>query len=275
MFLLLSMSTPPTPKRPQRFIDAAAKATFIAVLVRGARREDAADEAGFSLMGFYNARSRDPAFAAAWAEALALPPAADRRTQAYEARDAAAAAQARGEVRIASANRRLYQRRRRRNVRFTEVRRETFLTHFATDCDTAAAAAAAGVSVSTVSYHVRKDPAFAEAYRDALALGYANLEAEVVRQRIAAQAKLRAAIEASGERAVPQVEADAGAEFDRIMKLLARHDRKPRRVERGFKPGGRRQARTFDQAIKELDKKLRALGLRTDRPVPPAIDARD
>ena len=48
--------------------------------------------------------------AAEWSDALALPPAAERRALAYEKR---------GEVRISGANRRLLQRRRRRNVRFT------------------------------------------------------------------------------------------------------------------------------------------------------------
>jgi hypothetical protein len=43
-----------------RQIDAAAKAAFLAGLREGPRREDAAAAAGFSLMGFYNARARDP-----------------------------------------------------------------------------------------------------------------------------------------------------------------------------------------------------------------------
>jgi hypothetical protein len=52
------------------------------------------------------------------------------------------------------------------------------------------------------------------------------------------------------------------------MKLLARCDRKPRRAERGFKPGGRRQRWTFEEAIKLLGKKLRALGVPI-LPLPP------
>src|SRR5688500_17100841 len=98
-----------TDKRPQPRIDAAAKALFLAKLREGLCREDAAAAAGFSLTGFYGARYRDAAFAADWKDALAMPPAAERRARVYEER---------GEVRIAPANRRLYQRRRRRNVRF-------------------------------------------------------------------------------------------------------------------------------------------------------------
>lgn len=46
------------------------------------------------------------------------------------------------------------------------------------------------------------------------------------------------------------------------MRLLARHDRKPRHPDTRFTPGGRRQPWTFDQAIAALDKKLRAMGVR-------------
>jgi hypothetical protein len=252
-------------RRRQRFIDAAAKAAFLAGLRRGESREDAAFIAGFSLMGFYNVRARDPAFRAAWTEALATSAAAERRVRAYAERDSRLE---RGELRIASANRRVYQRRWHRTVRFTAERQAIFLAHFAMTCDTTASAAAAGVSESTVTYHCRNDPAFAEAYAQALREGYALLEAEVLRRRLAAQKKLRAAIEAAGSTLPPRLAAEEGAEFDRIMKLLARWDRNPRRVDSRFKPDGRRQRWTFDEAIALLDKKMRALGLRTSVPPP-------
>jgi hypothetical protein len=260
-------------RRPQRRIDAAAKAAFLEGVRRGESREDAALAAGFSLMGFYNARGRDPAFKADWTEALATSAAAERRVVAYAERDARLE---RGEVRIACANRRLYQRRWHRTVRFTAERREVFLTHFAANCDTAAAAAQAGVDESTVSYHVRFDPAFAEAYRAALAEGYVQLEAEVLRLRLAAQKRLRAAIEAADGIAPPRQtpcptcghSVDEDAEFDRVMRLLARWDRKPRRAERNFKPGGQRQAWTFERAMQLLIRRLRALGHDLPKPGP-------
>jgi hypothetical protein len=239
-------------RRAQRRIDAEAKAAFVEALRKGARREDAAEALGFSVTGFYGARRRDPAFAAAWTEALAQPPAAERRTLAYAER---------GEVRIASANRRILQRRRRRHVRFDAGRQQVFLTHFASNCDTRAAAAAAGVSHSTVHYHCRTDSAFATAYAAALQEGYAHLEAEILRQRLEAQARLRSAIDSAGPAA--RLLAEQAAEFDRVMKVLDRLDRKPRRVERSFRDGGRRRRWTFDEAIAFLDRKLRALGART------------
>ncbi|MEA3034718.1 MAG: hypothetical protein QOH04_477 [Sphingomonadales bacterium] len=238
----------------QRRIDDAAKAAFLAALRGGARREDAAAAAGFSLMGFYGARARDPVFKADWTEALAAPPAAARRVRAYEER---------GEVRIAPANRRLFQRRRRRNVRFDARAQALYLAHFAATGDSRAAAAAAGVHISTVRLHRRNDPAFREADEQALAEAYVFLEAESVRQRLAAQKQLRAAIEQASPNPPPRLIAEFDAEFDRTMALLARFDRKPRSPDRH----GPRGPWTFEKAILALEKRLRGLGLRT---VPPA-----
>ena len=194
---------PVSPGRPQRSIGPEAKAAFLAGLSEGLCREDAAAAAGFSLTGFYGARRRDPEFAAGWTDALALPPAAARRARAYEAR---------GEVRIAPANRRILQRRRRRHVRFTAERREAYFGHFVATGDKAAAAAAVGVHPSTVDYHIRNDPAFAEVHREALALCYDRLEEEALRLRLAAQARLRAALDAFGVRRVrlPREEGEGG-----------------------------------------------------------------
>jgi hypothetical protein len=249
----------------QRRIDAAAKAAYLAGLRRGESREDAAFAAGFSLMGFYNARARDPAFKAEWTEALATAAAAERRACAYVERGERAG---RGELRIASANRRIYQRRWRRNVRFDARAREVYLAHFALTCDSKAAAAAAGVHESTVYYNLSTDPAFAEANCEALARGYVRLEAEALRMRLEAQRKLHAAIDAAAPALPRALAAEEGAEFDRIMKLLARWDRKPRRSDSRFKLGGRRQRHSFDDAIAMIEKKLLGLGIPI-KPFPP------
>lgn len=241
-----------------RQIGSAAKSLFLAGLRNGLRREDAAEAAGFSLMGFYNARARDPQFAAEWKEALALPPASARRARAYAER---------GEVRIASANRRLLQRR-RRLVRFTADRRELYIAHLIATGDTVAAAAEAGVSPSTVNYHRRNDPDFAQVHREALDQCYVRLEEEALRLRLAAQVRLRAALDSAGDSPPRALLEEEGAEFDRIMKLLARLDRKPRRPEANFTPGGRRQAWTFEESIRALDKALDALARKTGKPRP-------
>ena len=261
------MHGPVESPQPQRFITAEAKAAFLVALRRGAPREDAAAEAGFSLTGFYGARRRDPEFAANWTAALATQPAAERRTRAYAER---------GETRIASANRRLVQRQRRPHVRFTHKRQEVVLEHLAANGDTKAAAALAGISESTVHLHRRLHPEFAECYDEALASAWPKLEAEAVRLRLEAQARLRAAVE-RGALTGPEGSAgtrcptcghdpDDDAQFDRTMQLLARRDRKPRRVDCHFTPGGRRERWTFEEAIEVLDRKMRALGLRRSGP---------
>lgn len=252
--------------RPPRRIDAAATDIFLAALRRGLTREDAAAQGGFSVTGFYGQRRRDSAFAADWARALAGSDAADRRARAYAERGQG------GERRIASANRRLCQRQRRRHVRFTLARQALFLEHFAATGDTKASAAAADVSESTVHLHRRRNPEFNTLYREALAIAYPRLEDEATRLRLAAQSRLRAAIERGG-RAPPRLAPracptcgccpDEDAEFDRTMALLARWDRKQKRVESRFTPGGQRQRWTFEESIAELDKKLRTLGLRS------------
>jgi hypothetical protein len=161
-------------------------------------------------------------------------------------------------------------------VRFDAARQAVFLAHFGRTCDRVAAAAAAGVSPSTVDLHCRNDPVFAEAYREELARGYVTLEAEAVRLRLESSAKLRAAVEAFAQAGVAlPAGLDPGAEFDRTMKLLARWDRKPRRPEGRFAPDGRRQQWTFEQAIAALDKRLRALGLRKTPPMGGDEDGND
>jgi hypothetical protein len=63
---------------------------------------------------------------------------------------------------------------------FTEARRKRFLSHFAASCNVRAAARAVGISESCVDAWRRKNPQFNAAWKEALQLGYARLEAELV-----------------------------------------------------------------------------------------------
>jgi hypothetical protein len=238
-------------RRP--IIDAAAKVAMLAALREGRRLEEVAAAYGVTLQAFYSARRRDPLFAAAWADAHALSAEAERR---------APPAEAGGEIRIASNNRRLMQRRRMRHVRFDERRKGVFLAAFALSCDLLAAAAAAGVCERTVYYHLQRDRAFAEAFQAALEEGYRRLEAEAVRGRLEAQKRLRAAIEAAEAAGEPLPVAEEGLEFDRAMKLLARWERRNGRLGRREVGHGRQRRWTFEEAIEALDRKLSNLGLR-------------
>jgi hypothetical protein len=214
---------------PERRVDALAMGVFIQALRRGATIVEAAAKAEFSLSSFYRKRRADPDFAAVWAEALELSDAPKL---------------------IKPGNGRRMQMRRTRRLRFTAAKKEVFLAHFAGTCDLATAAEAAGVCVETVRNHRRKDPEFDEACGAALEQGYRTLEEEAVRERLAAQARLKAGRMPKGE---------AAAEFDRQMKLLAQWKRRDGTL------GPRARSRqvltnwSFDQSMAELAKRLKAL----------------
>ncbi|HEV7660374.1 MAG TPA: hypothetical protein VGO55_11065 [Allosphingosinicella sp.] len=235
-------------------VDAAAKRDFLAGLRAGLKRDGAAKRAGFTANAFYYARRGDPVFALAWAWAVDLS-AAD----AHAARIAAAPFDPDEAVIAPNAGRRLQLRPIRRAL-FDARRKRIYLDHFAATADARAAAAAAGVSPCTVSAHRRSDPEFAAAEADALAIAYASLEAEAVRQRLEAQRNLREGLCPTGEIA---------QEFDRVIRLLARYERKSGRIGLRTPGVGRERRMSFDDAIALLDRKLRALGVRRGL-IPPA-----
>lgn len=233
----------------RRRVDGEAKAAFVAALREGMPRDEAARETGFTAESFYYARRRDAVFRFAWIWALELA-AAD-----YRASQSAASLWSKakpGEIEIAPNNRRVLQARRVRTVRFTDKRKQLFLDHFAATADVYASAEAAGVHWSTVYRHRERDPEFAARWEAALRQAYAALEAEAVRQRLEAQRQLRAS---------PAWSPEAGLEFERILKLLARFERSGPTGVREIRRGAERRW-TFDEAIAELDRSLRALGAR-------------
>lgn len=263
-------------------IDAAAKVAMLAALREGRRLDAVAAGYGVTLQAFYSARRRDPLFAAAWKDAHAISAEAERRP-AVEAGEEAASAGAAAEasagagetVRIVSNNRRLIQRRKMRHVRFDARRKGVFLAHFALSCDLAAAAAAAGVCEGTVHYHLKRDPDFADAFEAALLDGYRRLEAESVRQRLEAQDRLRAATEEAEAAGEPLPLAEAGLDFDRAMKLLARWDRGDGRLGRRRVGRSRADQRSYEDSVRRLDKALDSLAARMSPPTDPGAGGGD
>lgn len=223
-------------KTNQKRIGARAKRRFIRALQAGAPLEAAATAAGFSLYGFYGQRKRDPLFARRWAAALRSSGEAER-------------------VFVRGNNRRRLQRRRMRHLRFDLERQEIFLNHFAGCGDAREAAAVAGVDHSTVYVHRRKDPVFAAGFHEALEQCYARLEVEAVSQRLEAQKRLRRAL----DEGVPTGE--VAEEFERVLKLLERWDRRNGRVGVRAASPEKRQALSFDEAIALLERKLRNLDI--------------
>jgi hypothetical protein len=242
-------------KAPRRLIDEDDKARFLESLRSGASREEAAAAAGFPLGSLYNVRARDPVFRLAWEWALDLA-AIDERGGELSRR----AAEGEPGDRIAPKGGRLLQRQKMRWVKFTGKRQQIYLDHFAGTADAEAAAAAAGVTTHTVRAHALRHPEFEAAESEALRYAYAKLEAEAVRQRLEAQRRFSENLEPTGEIAL---------EFERVMKLLARYDRKDGRVGRREIGRGRQQRWTFEDAIHALDRKLNALGIRRGILPPP------
>lgn len=236
-------------KRSRRLVDLAARERFLNGLRAGLSRNEAAAGTGFSWRAFYGVRRRDPVFRFAWLAALEL--------SAVDERDARRAAERlaerRATGRIAPGNRRLLQLKgKRRGFSFDERRQQIFLDHFAGTADEDAAADAAGVSRQTVRAHMRRHPEFAALRDETLHLAYARLEAEAVRQRLAAQQRLRDNLEPKGEIA---------AEFERVMKLLVRYDRKSGRIGTRRHAASPGRVYTFEQALAALDKALDAFAI--------------
>lgn len=248
-------------KAPRRRIDVAAKARFLAGLRAGETRAEAAAGSGFSWRAFYQVRRRDPIFEFGWLAALELCAVDERDSR----RAAAKLAERRANGTIRPGNRRLLQLQRpvRRGLKFTEQRKQIFLNHFAGTADFEASAEAAGVSEQTVREHLRTDPGFAALRDEALQLSYPLLEAEAVRERLAALKRLRDNLEPTGE---------AAAEFERLMKLLARHDRRDGRIGVREHKASAARAYSFEDAVRSLDKALDALGVRRGLPPPPPAD---
>lgn len=70
-------------------------------------------------------------------------------------------------------------------VRWTKKMRATFLDHLAATCNVKQAAEAIGVEPCSVYLLRRREPAFADAWGEALALGYEMLETQLVGHALA------------------------------------------------------------------------------------------
>jgi hypothetical protein len=104
---------------------------------------------------------------------------AKAKAKATERETETATAKAKATV-VSAGNRRRVQVRKARPDAFTAAKKQVYLDHLAACCTVTTSAAAAGVSVNTVNSHRRTDPAFGQQCREALELGYDNLEAAAV-----------------------------------------------------------------------------------------------
>jgi hypothetical protein len=134
----------------------------------------------------------------------------------------------------------------RKWVRWTARMKANFLDHLAATCNVRDAAAAIGVTPGSLYQLRRRDAAFAEAWREAVVLGYDMLETLLLGHVLSGRDGRTIAGGPHGP-----------IEFDAALRLLAQHGAtlsgKP------FKGGARIQYATRDETDAAILKKLDAL----------------
>lgn len=104
----------------------------------------------------------------------------------------------------------------RKWVRWTRTMRETFLDHLAATCNVREAAAVIGVIPGSVYTLRRREPAFAEQWEEALALGYQMLETRVIGHVLAGGGP--------GDKLKCGIDSTLGSiDFDSALRLLGMH----------------------------------------------------
>ena len=186
------------------------------------------------------------------------------------------------ELRISPNKNRLLQvRRAGKRKLFDKARKEVFLEWFAATCNVVLSAGKAGVCDKTVHKHLLKDPAFVEAYKRALEIGYLRLEARQMQEAHRWTVIANGAKQSSGSdewiaAAPPEPRNDGYAirilddevveeHFDPAlaMQLLREHRRHlPGSAEK--RPAQRTTARaaSSEEVVKALAKRLKGFALR-------------
>ena len=135
----------------------------------------------------------------------------------------------------------------RRNS-FTEAKRRKFLSHFAATANAKGAARAAGVAHSTVYAWRAKDEPFRAAWNEALAQGYARLEAELVRR-----SKQSLGVKADAKSVAGHAIVDPATALKVLESYRRNGDRRPGEILAG--------PYDLDQVRARLEAKMKALGL--------------
>jgi hypothetical protein len=103
--------------------------------------------------------------------------------------------------------------------------------------------------------HRRKDPVFAAAFAEVLELCYTRLEVEAATARLKAQQRLQRALDEG------VTTGEVAEEFERVMRLLERWDRRNGKLGVRAVSPEKRPALNFDEAIALLETKLRNLDI--------------
>lgn len=148
-----------------------------------------------------------------------------------------------------------------RNRAITEKEKQAFLDHLARCCNGQASAKAAGRSYDGFNAIRNRDPEFAAQWQDALAAGYAFIEALLLeRSRIALQAKKPKQGESEATR--QGTEFAMSMDADQILRLMAFNKRAVNGGRHGGPPPG--PAASEEEACAAILKKLAVLRKRID-----------
>ncbi|MDR6852163.1 hypothetical protein J2Y54_001683 [Sphingomonas sp. BE123] len=139
-------------------------------------------------------------------------------------------------------------------IRWTKAKREAFLDHLAATCNVARSAEVAGVLKSAVYRLRRRDPGFADAWAEALVLGYQMLETMVVGHVLAGKTR--------GQIDIGPDEDRVDIDLETAIGLLTKQRNATGKPSRG---GRQRQFAEADDTDAMLLKRLKAIELRRAR----------
>lgn len=145
------------------------------------------------------------------------------------------------------------QRRQARKDGWTRAQEETFLQSLAATCNVSESAKAAGKCSSSVYYHKQHDPAFARAWGQALEVGYAELEALLLRELLFGSEQEELVLDAEG--AVKSRKIKRGRNLGIALRLLLHHAQAVARV----RAEQMRDPPDGDDAIARMNKLLDAV----------------
>ncbi|HEX7743034.1 MAG TPA: hypothetical protein VF442_11485 [Sphingobium sp.] len=136
---------------------------------------------------------------------------------------------------------------------WTKERRRIFMETLAATCNVSESARAAGMNLSSAYYQKRHNPDFAREWRQALSIGYAELEALLLRQALFGSEQEEVMLDAEG--AVKSRKVKRGLPLMLAMRLLTAHKKEAaeaRLAEETDRPDGEDAVARLRVALDEV-----------------------
>jgi hypothetical protein len=136
---------------------------------------------------------------------------------------------------------------------WTAQRRKTFMETLAATCNVSEAARAAGMNLSSAYYQKRRDPGFAREWAQALSVGYAELEALLLRQALFGTEEEEVVLDADGM--VKSRKLKRGHPNAVAVRLLVQHRREAverRAADEADRPDGEDAVKRLRAALEKV-----------------------